>query len=391
MAKKLYGAAKKAHDKRLAKLRRKRKAKKSTTSRKRTTASKKRVSPKRRAAGLKGARTRKRRAAARKRTQTTTRRRARRNPPAKVARRRRRGQRGTTMRRRATTRRRSPTRRRRARRNPPRGTYGVKALSRARKSIKRAKRAGGYANWYRKRHRMATNPATFMGAVKAAVPIAGSLYLSRFLTNWAGPKIPGIDKLQVGGYNLARPVLGGGLWFLTHFATKRVKGGFIKKNRGSILLGMALNFVDSVVSTFAPSDVKAMFGMGADSGLYDGVGDYVAINDYVSIGNAPPIDDDIALADYVSIGQVEEELGALEQELGMLEADLGAEEDLGSTRGYDDRGLGGVHQRSMLAPIQPQAMVAPIPARSWTKPVPRAGAGYDRDSILYQGVFRGGF
>lgn len=224
---------------------------------------------------------------------------------------------------------------------------------------------------------MRTNPNGMMDAVKAALPIAGSLYLTRFIINRVGPSIPGIDKLQVGGYNLAKPVLSAGMVAIAHYGTKK---GMLNKWRSGIMLGTALNLIDSLVSTFAPADVRGMFGLAGDGIYSQAMGDYVQVGDYVSV-NGMPIDDDITLSDYVEVG-AEEDLGAIEEELGLLE-------DLGD--GFDDRGLGGVHRGSMLRGIGQQAMVAPIPARSFTKQVPHAGAGYDKDSVLYTGIFSGGF
>lgn len=211
-----------------------------------------------------------------------------------------------------------------------------------------------------------------MGLVQKALPVAASLYLTRLIINKVSPMIPGVDKLGT----FQKPVVAAGMVAVAHFGTRK---GMLSKWRDQILLGTSLNLVDSLVSAFAPADMKAMFGLSGD-GLYDrSLSEYVETGDYLQVG-AQPIDDDIALSDYVTVGALEEELGALEQELGV-------EEDLG-----DDR-LGGVSSStpSMLKPVPSMSFEAPVPTRSFTRKVMRAGGDYDNPNVLYTGIFSGGF
>ena len=226
---------------------------------------------------------------------------------------------------------------------------------------------------------MRTNPAIvgeLMSVVRAAAPVALSVYLARTITRKVGPMIPGLDKLGT----FAGPATALGFVAAAHVATSKVR--VLQKFRTQILIGAGINLVDALVSAFAPSNVKSMFGVG-DHGLYDrALSEYVGTSDYVG---AEPIDDDIALSDYVSVDGVTEELGALQEELG-VEEDLGAlREELG-----DDR-LGGVSQGSLMRAIPQRSFVAPVPARSFSRGVMNAGPGFDNESVLYTGVFAGGF
>jgi hypothetical protein len=366
-------------------------ARKTTTKRKSTV---KRKSTKRSAAAKKAAATRKRNALARSRAakkaaatrkrrsgKTTTRRKtvkrksSKRSAAAKKAWRTRRRKMSPTKRKRVAARKR--------RRKPMYKKYRGKALRKARRAIKRPR--SRLARAYKRHYKMRSNaPATLMGglmeAVKAALPIAGSLYLTRIAVSRLASMealAPMTTKLQVGKYNLSKPLLSAGFVALAHYGTKK---GALKKWRGGIMLGTTLNLIDSMVSTFAPDDVKSMFGLSGDQ-LYAGMGDYVQVGDYMQIGDVPPIDDDITLSDYVEVGGIEAELGA-------LEADLGVEADLG---GFEDRRLGGVHRGSMLKPVGRKAMLAPIPQRSFTKRIPEVSDRFDADSKLYGGIFSGGF
>ena len=267
-------------------------------------------------------------------------------------------------------------------------------MLRARRSIRnRYKTPLGKAT--KRRYRMRSNPMnstkmTMTDILKMTLPIAATLYGARALSYKVAGKIPGVNRIpaQYQGIAMSGILFGG-----AHVATKKVKP--LAKLRGGIMIGVALNFIDNVVSAFAPPAVKGMFGLG-DSGIYDeAMGDYVTIDDYVAIGDAPPIDDDITLSDYIEVGSVEEELGQIEAELG-----LGVEEELGDlyapvgalpSDAWQRPKLGGVMPGSMLKPIGRQQMLSPIPARSFTKRIPAAGQGYDSPRGLYGGIFSGGF
>jgi hypothetical protein len=383
MARKLYGAAAKAHAKRLAKLhRKKRPAKGKKGGKKKVQAAGRKASrgktvqygptretheahQKRVKAAKKAARTRKRNLLAKKGRKSSSRRKAGRSIEA----------------RRAAARRRYHKKHPGAKRRP-----GVRALRKARRSIKRASRFGGRARAYARRYKMRSNPRRghrrnpglmdtpqlLMGAVKAALPVAVSLYLTRFIIAKVGPRIPMVDKLGT----FQKPAVAGLMVVAANFGTKK---GPLAKWRSGIMLGVSLNLVDTLVQAFAPQGIKSMFGLG-DDGLYDqAMGEFVTVGDYMEIGDA--IDDDITLSDYVETSDVEEELGALQEELGV-------EEELG---GDGPRRLGGVSQRSMLKSLRQSSSVGVVPQRSFVKQVPHAGAGYDNPASLQTGIFSNGW
>lgn len=228
-----------------------------------------------------------------------------------------------------------------------------------------------------------------MGVLKQALPVAASLYGTRFLGGMFKTKLPGMDKLQIGGRDFSGTAVAALLAFGAHMATKKVKP--LKKYRQGIMIGAGINVIDNLLSAIAPDSVKAMMGLSGD-GVYDrALSDYVEVGDYLQVGNVPPIDDDIALSDYIEVGDVEEDLGAVEAELGMLEQDLGLEQAMGGAADPLSRAkLGGVARGSMLAPVGRQQLLAPVPARSFTKVVPEASAQYDNPKSLSTGIFAGG-
>jgi hypothetical protein len=220
-----------------------------------------------------------------------------------------------------------------------------------------------------------------MRIMKQAIPIAISMYVSRAATRkLSGAGLPGISSLSA---QVRGPVVAGLIFGGAHLATKKVKP--LKKHRFGIMIGTGLNLIESVISAFAPADVKSLLGVPAATGEYVEVGDYVRVGmgEYV-----PPIDDNIALNDYITVGAVEEELGAIQQELG-LEEELGLEYPLGlgAAPAWQRPYLGGVAPSDMMKAIPHERMLAPIPARSYTKEIPAASAAYDDPSSLYAGIF----
>jgi hypothetical protein len=390
MARKLYGAAAKAHAKRLAKSRRKhkrrnpakkraaRKAHKATRrrARKSSVAAHYHSGARGYAAGMAAAPKKRRRRKARKAAAVAAPKRRRRRKARKSV---------SVTARRAAARRRYHKKHPGAKRRP-----GTKALRRARRSIKRARRFGGRAGAYAKRFKMRSNPrrrrarrnpglvggvtGPLMSGLKAAVPVAASLYLTRFIIAKVGPSIPMIDRLPG---QVQAPVVASLMVVAANFATKK---GPLAKYRSGIMLGTSLNLVDTLVKAFAPAEVKTMFGLG-DSGMYDhAMGEYTTTSDYLEVGDEP-IDDDIALSDYVETSGIEEELGAIQEELGISE-------ELG---GSGPRLLGGVSQSSTLRAIPRRSSVGVIPQRSFTKAIPAMGPGYDNVAALQTGIFSGGF
>lgn len=372
MARKLFGAAAKAHAKRLAKLHRKHKRK----------SSKKSAAPKRKrrkkSAAVAAAPKHKRRKARKAAAAPAPKRRRRKAHKAHKA---RKGHKRSASSRRAAA--------RRARRS------GIATLRRARRIIRRSprkilnRRTARYVRKYKmhsnprrgRRGRRRRNPSgglmgtptLLMGALKSALPVAASLYLTRFIIAKIGPSIPMVDRLGA----FQKPAVAGLMVVAANFGTKK---GPLAKYRSGIMLGTSLNLVDTLIQAFAPSSIKSMFGLG-DSGLYDqALGEFVTVGDYMEVGDGS-IDDDITLSDYVETSGVEEELGALQEELGV-------EEELG---GEGPRRLGGVSQTSLMRGLKQSSSVGVVPQRSFVKQVPHAGAGYDNPASLYTGIFGGGW
>ncbi len=214
------------------------------------------------------------------------------------------------------------------------------------------------------------------------LPAAVALYGARLISGKLSDKIPGINSVPA---NMRQPVLAGGLLFLGHLATKKVKQ--LKKYRLPIMVGLSMNLIDKVLIAVAPQNVKDMIGLS----------DYVSVDDYIAIDSSGrPIQDNIAMSDYVAVGQyegegLEQDLGMLEQDLGlgMLEQDLGIEMDLGSD--FADRYLGGVSRSSMRAPVGHKRYLAPVPGRSFTAPVKHISDEFDASDRLYTGIFAAGF
>lgn len=207
-----------------------------------------------------------------------------------------------------------------------------------------------------------------MGAVKSALPVAGSLYLSRFLIGQFGGLVPFVGNLG----SFARPALSGVWLAIAHFVGKK----FLPKYHGAIMMGAGLNLVDSLVSAFAPASVKGMFGL----------------SDYISIGGMGEYVQLPGMSDYIEVG-AEEDLGALEQELG-LEQEMGDDNSpavAAASGGLTNPLMGGITQGTLVSPIPSQSMVAAVPARSFTKQIPGVTQGFDKGDHLYTGIFGGGF
>lgn len=378
---KLYGAALAARLKKLAKLSRKRKRKTtSTPARKPNTARKRHTTTTRRIAMAK--RKRRRRAKARRnpvKHVRKVRRRRRRNPShrrklygaALKAHRKamRRGKKRSNPRRRVHHRRRyrrnpagdvsasmalSEKAGRRSRRKGKRRHTGLKAAKRARRTIRyqaRRKRGPGYS--YIKKHRMRANPlmGDLMAVGKAVIPVAASLYLTRFVTKNYGGSIPGLSSLG----NFAQPALAAAFLVAAHFATDKV--GFLKKHRAGIMIGVGINLVDSLFRALAPASVLTQVGLSD----YIQIGPGAGIGEYITTG----LETD--MGEYIEVG-AEEDLGALQEELGDAAA-----------------------QPAMTAPVPQTAMVATVPNQSYTRTVNRPGPGFDKRDTVYTGLFAGGF
>jgi len=345
-----------------------------------------RINPKRRKSMAKAKRRRKRRT-------TTARRRVRRrraNPKRRVTRRRstakRRVKRRANPKRRVTRRRRSTAKRRRRRNPAPRRAYvrsrrrkatkrygrGVRAVSKARRTLWNTKAHGsGLARGTMKRFGMRSNPLGGMvDSIKKAFPIAVSLYGARVVSRKVLPLVPGLSAL-----GRFAPAAGAGLLIVA--ASYLTRKGGLRKYRDTVMLGLGLNAIDVLANTFMPANVKAMVGLSDAEPLYDGaMGEYVAIGEYES-----------EMGEYVSIG-AEEELGEY--------VSIGAEEELGSLGdgAFLNQGIGtgiGMPSGELVKGVPQRAMVAPVPQRSFVKNVPPATAAFDNLSDLYTGIFRGGY
>ncbi|MDP2607316.1 MAG: hypothetical protein Q8S00_32665 [Deltaproteobacteria bacterium] len=370
-------------------VKRRRPVRRKTTTRrrvKRNPSKRSRSSAAKKAARTRAANKRKRSLAAKK----GARKRARKNPAPKRRRRRRVAAKRVVRRRRRVARRNpAPKRRRRRRsvakrvvrrrrlRRNPRASTG-ESMHRARQTIVNKKRKG-LASAVAARFKMRSNPAGIKDAIMKALPIAAGFYGSKALAHLGAKYVPGLNKLQVGGIDLAKPVLSLGAIVVTHFGTKKVKA--LVKHRSSLMLGAGLNFIDVVVNAFAPQSVKEVLGLESGTVLtplvttqptegYVTVDDYVAQDGYFEVGENP-IDDDITL------GQIEADLGMFESEMGAFESEMGD---------FANRRLGGVSRSSMLSPVPARGSLAPIPSRSWTGAVPSIGPGFDQG--LYRGIFK---
>lgn len=156
----------------------------------------------------------------------------------------------------------------------------MKAIARGRRSIKASKRRGGLSGAFVRKYKMKTNPGGIMQAVKTALPIAGSFYVSKLICNKLSdiPALAGVLGKLPGG--AGKPVLAAVILAGTHYGTKK---GMLAKHRTGLMLGTALALIDTIISTFAPADVKAMIGVG-DAYGYGSMGEYVASGEYVSQG-----------------------------------------------------------------------------------------------------------
>lgn len=346
MAKKLYGAAKAARAKRLAKAKRSR-GRKSNPGKK---------NPKRVAAGKKGAAAKKRKAVAKayhsgasSYASGIAKRKKRRKPAKrKAAAKRTAAQRSASARKAARTRKRNmlgmgksaPARRvkrRRTRKAAARySSYGRKGMVKARAKILKAKKRKGAWRTRRYMHSkgmLKVNPSNgMMSAVKQVLPIAGSFYVSKLLSKKLS-ELPMVSNLTSKlPMNLGRPVLSGAIMAATHYGTKK---GALAKHRTGLMLGTALAFVDSLIATFAPSDVKAMMGVGEYVSMngYVSTSEYVSAGEYVSMSGTPAgydYNDPNPHGLYAIDGLHEvHAIHGIDQELGMIEAGV----DVGDNNG----------------------------------------------------------
>lgn len=230
-------------------------------------------------------------------------------------------------------------------------------------------------------------------------------------------EVPGLSAIPS---KIRGPAMAGVLFGAGHFATKKTS---LRKVRTGVLVGLGLNLIDTLLSALAPPSLKSMFGLaGADEDIYGpALADYVAMDDYVALEGAPPIENHLTLSDYIAVGDtdldpdmegLESELGNIEQDLGAIEDDMGDEayEDLGGADAYQDLGdadayqelgggfmdfanrkIGGVNRRMMRAPIRRKRARAPVPRRRFTRPIPRVSHAFDEPAQLYTGIFSGGF
>lgn len=391
---KLRGAARKARLKKLGKsrktistkVRNPRKSPKRVAAAKKAAATRKRKAAARSAAARKAARTRKRgtamrrnaRKTVRRRRKTTARRparrrrttrRYRRNPRTLTKARARRMQRaGAKKRATKKYRRYRSSKQRQYLRAPVRNRKHkgrvVKSLGKARRSILWNKAYGSaQSRKFMKRYGMRSNiGGGAMDAVKRAIPVAAAMYGSKMLSAGLVPRLP-----VIGGGTHAAPAAAGLLLLGASFATKKV--AFLGKYRQEILMGAGLNFLDVVLTNYAPDSVKSMLGLpvAAVAASPTAAGEYFDMGEYL-------------------------EIGGYEAEMGEY-IDIGAEEDLGAYAELGEGNIGtgiGTQSASMIRSVPRRMMSAPVPSRSFVKEVPGVGSGFDALDSLYTGVFAGG-
>ena len=141
-----------------------------------------------------------------------------------------------------------------------------------------------------------------------------------------------------------------------------------------VLVGLGLNLIDTLLSALAPPSLKSMFGLaGADEDIYGpALADYVAMDDYVALEGAPPIENHLTLSDYIAVGDtdLDPDMEGLESELGNIEQDLGAiENDMGD-EAYEDLGGADAYQGTWATQTRPTRSWA---AASWTSPIEKSG------------------
>lgn len=265
-----------------------------------------------------------------------------------------------------------PRRRRRRKAKRSRRSYARAArLGRRRKRRYGTKRARSIARRYRRRYRR--NPSfggglsIIKGVLKQAVPIGLAILGVNYVTRNITPRLTFLSSLGA----FAGPAVAIGMIAAAHFATKKIR--FLAKYRQPIMIGTGLIAAKEVASAILPASVKGMLGMG--DAISDGLSDYIAVDDYVSVEG---------MSDYVAVGALEQELG-LDQELGFT-AELG---DVPGGGWSGQANLGGMRQNQMLAPVPGRKFLAPVPARSFTETVPDMTAAYDSASDLYDGIFAG--
>lgn len=245
----------------------------------------------------------------------------------------------------------------------------------AARALRRGKRWGGrYLARYR-RNPVGGLVGSVITAAKVAVPVAASLYLTRFASSKAGmiPVIgPQLERLG----RARRPIVAALMVLAGNVLTGPGRFGFLRKFRTGVMLGTGINLVDAIVSAIAPDTVKGMFGLSDADGIYDeALSEYTQVGDYVEVG-----DYEEEMGDYIAVG-AEEDLG--------MEQEMGFEQEMGDPLDRDY--LGGTGRGDMVAPVGHSRMLAAVPRRSFTKEVPGLTDRYDAGKKVYTGIFAGGF
>lgn len=136
---------------------------------------------------------------------------------------------------------------------------------------------------YIRRHRMYSNPSFkgMLDVVKQALPVAGAFYAGRLLANKV-TSIPAVGGLVGKLGTHAGPAIALATLAAGGFATAKVAP--LRKYTGAIMTGLGLNFVFTLIDTYAPQNVKTFIGVGDDQ-LYDeALADYQAdLGDYTDV------------------------------------------------------------------------------------------------------------
>lgn len=172
-----------------------------------------------------------------------------------------------------------------------RGGRGVRSLVRARRAVRYTKRHGsGRARRYMKRYRMhliKSNPLALIKQImKDVLPVAVGLFAARAIGANVG-RVPAVDGLlaKAGSAEpLARAVLVGGVMYAATISKSP-----LSKYRNAAMVGAGLNLVMAAVNAFAPDSVKGYIGAGDVSydmaGYQSDMANYEQVGSYEEVGN----------------------------------------------------------------------------------------------------------
>ena len=170
---------------------------------------------------------------------------------------------------------------------------GVRALRRARHSIKFARKHGsGLAKRYLRRYKMRSNPLALVKQImKDVLPVAVGLFAARAIGANVDrvPMVGGLLAKAGSAEPVARAVLVGGVMYAATMSKSP-----LSKFRGPAMVGAGLNLVMAAVNAFAPASVKGYIGAGdisydmagyqSDMADYEQTGEYSEVSNYEEVG-----------------------------------------------------------------------------------------------------------